>query len=546
MPIFPLRNLAQHGVITDPDPYDIPITAWSFAQNVRFRNGRVTRGPVFRTIKTLATASPRFVLGSTPNSGLDFLFIGYLNGKVYRYQSATETDWSIAGYTPSSVEGNWTSTHLADVIYINRADRPPWYLRLSDSQFQNLAGAGGGGQPWNATWSCQILRSCASALVAFNVTKAGTNFPTMVKTSSFAQASTVPLSWDQTLPATNATENILAEMEGPIIDAQPLQQNMVIYGQRESWLMTFVAGTNVWDYRQLFKTKGAINANCVIEIDGVHYVFGAEDIWRHDGVTTQSVADGRVREFIYGSLNAAFANRCFVQHNPILKELTFNYVSGDSFVGFVAPPDGCNRSATYDYQNNRWTFDDMPLVYSASNANLDQTLLYSTATQTYNTIGGSYQSLGDTFKKSYVCVGDVNATYGLTASLYAFDPAGALSQVSAPVDTKATLSAFMKRDGLDLDELGKDLPGYKTCNTIYPQGRLELNAQPLQFSVGSADYFNSPSPGYSAYQTWDGNTLYKLDFNAAGRYLSMQVLFQDYRYFSLSGYDVDLDTYGER
>jgi hypothetical protein len=247
MTIYPLRNLAQHGVLTDPDPYDLPLTAWSFASNVRFKNGRVIRGPVFRNVHPLGTANPRFVLGAQPTSGLDYVFIGYKSGQVFRFQNGAEVDWSISGYSTSAVEATWTACHLADVIYVNRSDRPPWYLRLSDGQFQNLAGAGGGGQPWNAAWTCQILRSCASALIAFNVTKSGVNTPTMVKTSSFAQASTVPLSWDQTIPGTNATENILAEMEGPIVEALQLQQNMVIYGQRECWAMTFVAGQNVWN-----------------------------------------------------------------------------------------------------------------------------------------------------------------------------------------------------------------------------------------------------------------------------------------------------------
>lgn len=546
MPIFPLRNLAQHGVLTDPDPYDLPLTAWSFAANVRFKNGRVIRGPTFRKVLALGTASPRFTLGAQPTSGLDYLFVGYLNGRVNRVQNSAETDWSIAGYSNSSVEATWTACHLADVIYINRADRAPWYLRLSDAAFQNLSGAGGGAQPWSALWSCQILRSCNSALVAFNVTKSGTNFPTMVKTSSFAQSSTVPLSWDQTVPSSNATENILAEMEGPITDAQLLQGNMVIYGQRECWSMTFVAGSSIFNYAQLFRNRGAINANCAVEIDGVHYVFGADDIWKHDGVTPMTIADGRVREFIFGGLNSTFANRCFVGHNPILKELTFNFVSGDAFVGFVGTPDGCNRSAVYNYQDDKWTFDDAPLLYSASLANLDNTLTYATATAlTYATIGGSYQSLSDFFKKSYVCVGDANATYSLTSSLYAFDPSGPLSQVTYAVDTNATLGSLMVRDGIDLDELGKDLAGYKVCQSLWPQGRLDPLAQPLQFSVGSSDYFNV-APAYSAYQTWDGNTLYKLDFNTAGRYLAIKVLFQDYHYFTLSGYDADIDSTGDR
>jgi hypothetical protein len=430
-------------------------------------------------------------------------------------------------------------------VYINRADRPPWYFRLSDSTFQNLAGAGGGGQPWDATWSAQLLRSCSGALCAFNITKSGINAPTMVKTSSFPLSGTVPLSWDQTLPSTNATENILAELEGPIIDAQGLQQNMIIYGQRETWLMQFVGGVDIFDYRQLFRNRGAINANCSIEIDGKHFVFGTDDIWVHDGVTAQSISDGRVREFIYSGLNAALATRCHIGHNLLTKELSFNYVSGDQYTGFTGTPDGCNRSAVYNYQTDKWSFDDCPLIYSSGIANLDSTLTYATATTTYAMIGGSYLSISDSFRKSYVCVGDTNAIYGLTASLYALDPIGPLTQVTSPVSSSASLPAYLKRDGLDLDELAADLRGYKVCNSLYPQGRLDHLAPPLQFSVGSADYFNQP-PQYSPYQTWDGNTLYKLDYGASGRYLSVQVQSGDFNYFTLSGYDADLDVLGER
>jgi hypothetical protein len=46
--------------------------------------------------------------------------------------------------------------------------------------------------------------------------------------------------------------------------------------------------------------------------------------------------------------------------------------------------------------------------------------------------------------------------------------------------------------------------------------------------------------------TWDGSSLYKVDFNEAGRYLSLRVLFNDYREMSLSGYDADVSVDGDR
>jgi hypothetical protein len=60
----------------------------------------------------------------------------------------------------------------------------------------------------------------------------------MVKTSSFPLSGAVPASWDITLANTLATENILAEMRGGIVDAQTLGSSLVIYGAQEAWLMT--------------------------------------------------------------------------------------------------------------------------------------------------------------------------------------------------------------------------------------------------------------------------------------------------------------------
>jgi hypothetical protein len=225
----------------------------------------------------------------------------------------------------------------------------------------------------------------------------------------------------------------------------------------------------------------------------------------------------------------------------------FCFVSGDRAAQFVGSVDGCNRSATYDYGNDKWTLDDLPLVYSGSRVSLNTSVTYATSTQTYDLFGGSYQDLEDTGKRSTVFAGDTNATYSLVRSVYAFDPVGPLSKVSAAVDTNATTGMFLERDGLDLDQVGVDLKGYKVGISIYPQGRLDPGAQPLQFAVGAANFFNETAT-YSNYMTWDGQTStggYKLDYGVAGRFLAVRVLFDDWHFCSLSGYDADVQIQGE-
>lgn len=541
---IPVRNLAKYGVITDIDPYDLAPEAFSAGVNVRFRNGKITGAPVFRNVLHLGTTAPRFAFSSNPTAGLDLLFVGYENGTVSRISGTTETAYSVSGYTPSTVEATWSSTTLANVTYVNRSDRAPWYFRTSDSQFQNIAGTGS--DAWLSTWSCQILRTCGGALVALNVTKGAINNPQMVKTSSIPLAGTTPASWDQTLPNTLATENTLADMEGAIVDACRLGSSLIIYGQKDGQIMTPNGQLSEFNYVPLPFKKGAINANCSMELDGKNIVFGPDDLWQHDGTSEKSICDGRVRDFIFSSINMSKANRCFIMHDPKLTTISFCYPSGDNLnsTGFTGA-DGCNRAAVWNYSNNTWSFDDLPFVYSGCPANLSNPLTYAAVTATYDTMGGSYQDQEDGFKRTPVFVGDVNATYGLSTSLYAQDLFGAGSTVAFPVDTNATRPRYLARDGIDLDEVGAELRGTKTLVSICPQVRLGANALPIYIDGGAGDTFNDP-PTFIGPQLYDGIANTKCDFNVAGKYLSLIITHADYKELSVAGFDFEFMVSGKR
>jgi hypothetical protein len=146
--------------------------------NVRFRNNKITPAPVFRTVKSpLAETTPRYSftagIGNTNNE----MFIGYLSGNVYYYNNGTETLYSPTGYTPSSAEANWTSYTIGNVVYVNRADRPPWYLLPTGSKFVDLSSTGSAPDRWEPTWTARVIAQCGGAIVALNVTKGAASFP---------------------------------------------------------------------------------------------------------------------------------------------------------------------------------------------------------------------------------------------------------------------------------------------------------------------------------------------------------------------------------
>jgi hypothetical protein len=532
-----LRELDKYGVITDVDPFDLPLGAWSMGINVRFEDGKVTSAPVWRAVGApLANANPRYVQVANRADNSTSILIGYKNGTVADWTSTAVTSVNPAGYVLSDAEATWSGCTLAEVVYVNREDRVPWSMQPDETAFKNLPG-------WNAGWRCKLIRSYASALIALNITKDGVRYPTMVKTSDIvADPGVEPTTWDETDPTNNATENLLTEMNGEIVDAATLGNSLILYSNSETWQMTADQSDDVYAYRRLPFSAGAINTNCVVEVNNRHYVFGSNDLWVHDGLSMESLADKRVRKWVFKKLNAKQADRFFVSYNPSHNTVSFNFVSGDEYVAFNGT--GCNRAAVLHLSNNTWTFDDLPLVHGSGYAKVSLTSqTWANITATWDTVGGSWADLEDGFKRVMVYVGE--NTGGLSARLYARDLYGDGSILSSDVDTVATRPALLLRDGMDLDELDVDLRGYKVILGIYPQGRLDPSASPLTFTFGATDYPNV-SPVYGVSQTYNAREDYKLDFTDAGRFLSMKMEYPDYKTMSLSGIDVDLDVLGER
>lgn len=541
MKTVPYRDVAKFGVVTDVDPYQLPMGAWSWGQNVRFRNTTITRAPVFRAVKqSLLNTGPRFLGAIFPSSGFDSIVIGYQNGRVTLLEAGTEADASITSYSNNIAETPFTDCILGDVYYINRNDRAPWALLPTSSTFEVLPNWA----PVSSPWTCNILRALNNALIAFGITQSGTEFPTMVITSEFAINGAVPTTWNYTLGTNNATQNTLDQMKGSIVDAAPLGQEMMIYSQTETWRMFLTGDDNVWGYVPLFSDQGAINANCSIEVDKKHYVFGLNDLWVHDGNSKESICDQKTREFIFGGLDVTNASRCAVSYNNNLKELYFRYMSKDAFVKFSGA-DGCNRQAVFHIPTGTWTFDDLPFVFGAAMANVDITRTWATDSLIWSTSGGTWASLADSAKRVMTMLGDSNSGYSVSEQVYAFDLQGPGSLVSFAVDTHATQGWTLIRDGIDLEVLGADLVGYKVISSIVPQARTELGAQPISVSVATADVYPAePAPGDYITQTYDLFNR-KLDFNAAGRYASVTITHNDYHWVSFTGVDLVLDVLAE-
>jgi len=536
--LMPVRDVGSVGVVTDVRPASLPLNAFTRAKNVRFDEGRVGRSPVFRVIEDTLGFNPRFTYGIPAAASGGFAVIvmvsDALDIKQYANGSVSSLQGSIAttAANPSAITG----TSLADMVYINRIDQVPVYMANGGSSFAALPN-------WTATWRTESLRAYGDFLLALNTTENGTNYPSRVRYSNLTLANSVPDSWDAGDATKSAGFNDLVQMKTGIVDGLTLGTNFIIYAKDQVWLMEFVGGTFIHNFRKLFSDCGVINQNCIAEVEGTHYVFDHEDIYVHDSHTRQSICDERVKNYIFSGLNTAKTNRCFVHHNADLDEVMFCYVSGDDMAEYTHG-DRCNRAAVFNYKNQTWSFTDLPNVASSTVGTISSSTTYANTSAIYSTIGGSYYTQEAGYDSHSLFVGESNSTDGLaTDKLYGLDLSDSGS-LAFPLDVTANKSPFLERVGVDLDELSP-LSGYKVINKIFPQIDTQNADKTFTFTFGASDLLGDATT-YGSPVTFNGATDHKIDSRASGRYLSYKLTVDDNKDFNFIGFDLDILATGRR
>jgi hypothetical protein len=530
---LPVRGLGSVGVVTDVDPYSLPMNAYTRAKNVRFNEGKVTKGPVFRDVSGNLSVTPKFSFGLTALTGFDTVLVVDDTFDVYELSNG-----SMAQKFNSSLSASIapvTATILADVQYVNRSDTAPVARAPSASVFTTLPN-------WPSGYKATSLRSFGDFLLALGTVEGSTSFPNRVRFSDPVVANAVPTTWDETDLTNSAGFNDLVQMKTPIIDGATLGSNFLVYSQDQVWGMEFVGGTFIFNFRKLFDDCGVINQNCIVEVEGRHYVFDRDDIYVTDGNTRQSVCDGRVRNYIFQGMDTAKTDKCFVLHNTNLEEIYFCYHSGDDMAVY---PDGdsCNRAAVYNYKEDVWSFQDMPNVVSGSEANVNSVFSYANATQTYDNIGGSYHDQESPYTRHPLVVSKAGGGVA-NSRVYGIDlvDTGSLAQA---VDTDVYTAMLLERVGLDLDDAGLTLNGYKVISRVYPQVSTPNSNGAFEFTFGAAETPNA-TPNYGTAVAFNSLDDYKLDTRIAGRYLSYKMTSPTIKDFALSGLDFEVIVTGRR
>jgi hypothetical protein len=315
------------GINYDTPAYDLPLEVWSAGQNVRFSNGS--------TEKFLGHDQVFGTLGCDPNwfipiaYGANYYWVYADTSAVFVTDMAAHFDITpVAGiHAAADIDTNWNGGRINNIVVMNNGKEVPiWWDGATSNPMTALTGF-----PANTT--AEVIRVYKQFLVAMNVTESSVNYPDRVQWSDVAPTGSVPIDWDHTSTTNKAGRTDLADSPGAVIDGLPLGDAFILYKRKAIYLMQFVGGQFVHNFRKLHDEVGILAANCAAVVKGnLHLVLTSDDLVTHDGTTASpvSILDSRMRTWLFKALSTDYLHRSYIVSRHARREMWVCFPTGGS------------------------------------------------------------------------------------------------------------------------------------------------------------------------------------------------------------------------
>jgi hypothetical protein len=496
------------GMLTDRNSADLPMESWSSALNVSFRDGQSRKALGYSKVFGTTPVDISFLIDNIENGQL-YWYEGTPT-KLYRTEGTSHVDLTKAsGNYLGTAESSWNGTVLNTVVVMNNGIDKPQSIRKTDPKFIDLPN-------WPTTATCKVMRSYKNYLVALNVTKGGTEYPTLVKWSSPADPGEVPSTWNEADPTNDAGENPLSSAGDAILEGRKLRDSFIIYKERSVHSMNYIGGTFVFGFRQLFDDIGIMSTHCVAEFDGKHFVLGKGDVYVHNGVEKKSVISGKAKDLLFSNIRNDAYQRCFVVPDYNSNEMWVCYPSNNKYV----EDKGCDRAFVWNWSEDTWSQRELPKIRYATFGIVDPKVsdAWDSATGSWNTdsVAWGEQNYNPS-KTKILMTSQVNDKVYVVGDESSFDG-------------EMYFSSLEKRD----IHLGDDR-GVKTITSVTPHVKGKGS---LQIYVGYSNIQNTPVLWKGPFE-YEIGAQYKIDCRVVGRYGAIMVEAVNDTEWSLNGFTIE-------
>jgi hypothetical protein len=283
--------------------------------------------------------------------------------------------------------------------------------------------------------------------------------------------------------------------------------------------MDYTGGPFVYRFSKVLGISGALNRNCITEIDGQHLVLTGSDVMVHDGQQASSVLDKATRRWLFQNIDATYNNLCFVARNPFFNEVWICFPT----IGATS----CNRAMIWNYRDNTVSFRTLPSVNHMCFGPIDNGL-----NETWATDSAPWSSDLSTWGgPDYVPATTRLMAASADTKLFLMDASAAFDGVIP--------DAYLERRGLSFDapesiKLVKGIRAQITGNV----------GDTVLIYVGSAD---DPyeDPTYGSAMTHTIGTTIQSDCFVTGRYIAIKFATGTAYQWRLDSYQINVEVAGK-
>lgn len=344
---LPIKDCGK-GVNKDVPASELAPGVWSDALNIEFDGVTFRRRNGIQSAYTAPTVVPYFLLPYITASKRFMVQAGL--GSVFVDDGTTRTN--ITGPVPTGARANrWTGGDYTGVLVLNNGVDTPMYWNGDTATY--LAGL----PAWPTGYKADTLRPFLNFLVAGGITKVGVKYPQLLMWSSPADPGSLPTAW--TASDTNKAGDDPMTGKGAIVDMLPYGNVNIIYCRQGRVAMRFIDGNDVFAFDPMPGTDGLLAPGCVVETPKGHVFLSSGDVLIHNGGEATSIAEDRIRNWLFSTIDPTNGPNTFLTVNPQKSEVWICFPQTGST--------DCDRAAVWNWVSDTWSIYSLPkATYGAS------------------------------------------------------------------------------------------------------------------------------------------------------------------------------------
>lgn len=342
--------------------------------------------------------------------------------------------------------------------------------------------------------------------------------PYMVKWSHPADPGTVPSTWEPTDQTKDAGELDLSDGYGYIIDGLALRNSFMIYKTDGVFRLDYAGGVFVYNAQKVLGMSGALNKNCIAEIDGNHFCVTGFDVVIHDGNQATSILDKQSRRYLFQNIDSSLSNLVFVFKNPFVNEIFICYPE----VGSTS----CNKAMIWNWVDKTISFRDIPNLNHANYGALETGL-----SQTWDSDSAPWASDLTTWNSP-------EFTPSIARVVMASDDQKLYQLDSSSTFNGTIPDAYIERIGLHFDAPDR----IKTIRGIRPRVKGTSGSTIMIQVGGSNEPYDTPTYGDAVPFTIGVDVACNMFYS--GRYMAVKFSSGSAYQWRLDGFDIDVELMG--